>query len=257
MLVTGGIRAGEAALASAELYDPSARDFSADRCDDERRSGHTATLLRNGRVLARRRLRRRGPSVHRRALRPGDRPLRADRLADRSPRRRHGDAPSRRPRARRRRLRRQPAASRAPTSIDPQTGPLLADRSDARGSCGPHGDAAPRRSRARHRRQLARIAFCARPRSTTRGRGRFSATGSLTIRRHKHAAALLRNGRVLVLGGSDERDWRSRYRTAEVFDPREGTVLARRACSRRRGSRCPMPSPSRRREPCSSPAARR
>ena len=27
---------------------------------------------------------------------------------------------------------------------------------------------------------------------------------------------------MLVLGGSDERDWRGRYRTAEVFDPRKG-----------------------------------
>ncbi len=52
------------------------------------------------------------------------------------------------------------------------------------------------------------------------GTGRFSATGSLTIRRHKHAAVLLRNGRVLVLGGSDEQDWGNRYRSAEVFDPR-------------------------------------
>ena len=52
--------------------------------------------------------------------------------------------------------------------------------------------------------------------------GRFSATGSLTIRRHKHAAALLRNGRVLVLGGSDEQDWGNRYRSAELFDPRTG-----------------------------------
>ena len=52
--------------------------------------------------------------------------------------------------------------------------------------------------------------------------GRFSATGSLTIRRHKHAAALLRDGRVLVLGGSDERDWDNRYRSAELFDPRTG-----------------------------------
>jgi hypothetical protein len=50
--------------------------------------------------------------------------------------------------------------------------------------------------------------------------GRFSATGSLTIRRHKHAAVLLRNGRVLVLGGSDEQDWGNRYRSAELFDPR-------------------------------------
>jgi hypothetical protein len=52
--------------------------------------------------------------------------------------------------------------------------------------------------------------------------GRFSTTGSLTIRRHKHAAALMGDGRVLVLGGSDEQDWGNRYRSAELFNPRTG-----------------------------------
>ena len=51
VLVTGGIRAGEAALASAEVYDPSARDFSAAGAMTSVRSGHTATLLRSGLVL--------------------------------------------------------------------------------------------------------------------------------------------------------------------------------------------------------------
>ena len=103
--------------------------------------------------------------------------------------------------------------------------PLLADWSNACGSRGPHGDAPPRRSRARHGRQLAGSS-CAPPRSTTRGRAasppRARSRSAATSTRRRYS----RNGRVLVLGGSDERDWRGRYRTAEVFDPREGTVLA-------------------------------
>ena len=79
--------------------------------------------------------------------------------------------------------------------------------------------------------------------------GRFSATGSLTIRRHKHAAALLRDGRVLVLGGSDERDWGNRYRSAELFDPRTGRFSRTGRARRRRASSCRMPSPSRHRAP--------
>lgn len=52
---------------------------------------------------------------------------------------------------------------------------------------------------------------------------RFTATGSMRVRRHKHDAALLADGRVLVLGGSDERDDRGAYRSTELYDPATGT----------------------------------
>ncbi|MDX2184029.1 MAG: kelch repeat-containing protein [Gemmatimonadaceae bacterium] len=51
---------------------------------------------------------------------------------------------------------------------------------------------------------------------------RFTATGSMRVRRHKHDAARLPDGRVLVLGGSDERDDRGAYRSTEVYDPAAG-----------------------------------
>ena len=42
----------------------------------------------------------------------------------------------------------------------------------------------------------------------------------MTIRRHKHDAALLNDGRVMVTGGSDERDSRGAYTSVEVYDPK-------------------------------------
>lgn len=46
--------------------------------------------------------------------------------------------------------------------------------------------------------------------------GTFSDAGELSIRRHKHDAVLLPDGNVLVTGGTDERDSRGVYRSAEL-----------------------------------------
>jgi TATA-box binding protein (TBP) (component of TFIID and TFIIIB) len=50
--------------------------------------------------------------------------------------------------------------------------------------------------------------------------GRFSPAANMSIRRHKHDASLLPDGRVLIVGGSDERDRNGTYASAEIFDPR-------------------------------------
>lgn len=42
----------------------------------------------------------------------------------------------------------------------------------------------------------------------------------MTIRRHKHDAVLLNDGRVLITAGSDEQDARGAYASVEIFDPR-------------------------------------
>lgn len=52
---------------------------------------------------------------------------------------------------------------------------------------------------------------------------RFTVTGNLNTRRHKHDAALLPDGRVLVIGGSDERDDQGEYTSAEIYNPATGS----------------------------------
>jgi hypothetical protein len=49
--------------------------------------------------------------------------------------------------------------------------------------------------------------------------GKFTPAGSMRIQRQKHAAVLLGDGRVLILGGSDNRDWRGKMDSAEIYDP--------------------------------------
>lgn len=47
----------------------------------------------------------------------------------------------------------------------------------------------------------------------------FIPAGEMAVRRHKHDAIRLADGRVLVTGGSDERDDRGAYRSTEIYDP--------------------------------------
>lgn len=51
VLIVGGVTTGGAALASAEIYDPTTRTFSLVGSMHEARGLHTATLLQDGRVL--------------------------------------------------------------------------------------------------------------------------------------------------------------------------------------------------------------
>ena len=57
-------------------------------------------------------------------------------------------------------------------------------------------------------------------------RGVFTPVSSMRVRRHKHDAVLLADGRVLVTGGSDERDNQGAYMSTELFNPRTGAFAA-------------------------------
>ena len=54
---------------------------------------------------------------------------------------------------------------------------------------------------------------------------RFQLAGNLMTARHKHDAALLADGRVLVIAGADRTD-RRHFATTEVYDPATGTFSA-------------------------------
>ena len=56
--------------------------------------------------------------------------------------------------------------------------------------------------------------------------GTFTSAGNLTVKRHKHDAVLLADGRVLIVGGSDERDSAGAYRNAEIHNPTDKTFAA-------------------------------
>ena len=56
--------------------------------------------------------------------------------------------------------------------------------------------------------------------------GRFSRVGDMRVRRHKHDAVLLADGRVMVTGGADERDSDGVYRSTELFDPASDSFVA-------------------------------
>lgn len=53
--------------------------------------------------------------------------------------------------------------------------------------------------------------------------GTFTLTGSMTKIRHKHDAVMLNDGKVLIVGGSDERDSRGAYTSAEIYNPASAT----------------------------------
>lgn len=56
--------------------------------------------------------------------------------------------------------------------------------------------------------------------------GKFTAATDMTRVRHKHEAVLLTDGRVLIAGGSDERDGQGAYANAEIYDPASNTFRA-------------------------------
>jgi Galactose oxidase, central domain len=53
---------------------------------------------------------------------------------------------------------------------------------------------------------------------------KFYPTGEMSVPRVKHAAALLADGRLLIIGGSDTRGYRSRFTSTEIYAPTNGDL---------------------------------
>jgi hypothetical protein len=66
--------------------------------------------------------------------------------------------------------------------------------------------------------------------------GKFTLTGSMSMIRYKHAAVLLQDGNVLVIGGSNQNDWQGKYASAEIYDARAGTFTRTADLNRERFS---------------------
>jgi hypothetical protein len=65
-------------------------------------------------------------------------------------------------------------------------------------------------------------------------RGTFERVGDMAVRRHKHDAVVVSDGRVLITGGADERDAAGVYLSTEWFDPRTNTFAPGPALARPR-----------------------
>ncbi len=85
-----------------------------------------------------------------------------------------------------------------------------------------------------HRDRRAAITLYASAETYDAGTGTFRPAGDMRIRRHKHDAVLLRDGRVLISGGADERDSDGLYDSTELFEPRTATFTPGPAMQRAR-----------------------
>lgn len=54
----------------------------------------------------------------------------------------------------------------------------------------------------------------------------FTETAHLSVPRYKHAARLLPDGNLLVIGGSNRLDWRGRYTSTEIYDVQTNTFIS-------------------------------
>lgn len=49
---------------------------------------------------------------------------------------------------------------------------------------------------------------------------RFTKVGDMSVVRYKYGAALLPDGKALIIGGSNNLDWKGKYSSTELFDPK-------------------------------------
>jgi len=216
VLVTGGFRAGEVGLDSAELYDPATGTFRpTGPMVTTRKAGHTAVRLGTGQVLVA------GGWVGRDITASAEL---YDPVTERFVP--TGSMSS--------------ARANSAAALLPDGSVLIAGGFDGRAALATVEiyDPATGTFRETGRLGVARRAAVGAPLGDGRilvtggllasaevydpAVGTFAATGSMGSVRDKAAAVALPGGRVLVLGGSDSRDWDGQYDTAEVYDSRTG-----------------------------------
>jgi hypothetical protein len=226
VLVTGGCAGNhcEQILASAELYDPSSRTFRRVASMGTARASHAAALLPDGRVLVAGGWTSNGPTASAEVYDPATGrwtalpdmteprvsliavPLQDGRVLM------MGGGEGRLPDQGTSEVF-DPATDSFTLVVSMHTNHYLATRmADGRvlltGGQGPDGS-------------ILRSAEIFDP-----GKGTFEPTGDMLVPRVKHAAALLDDGQVLIIGGSDRRGFRDRFASTEIYDPTVGRFSA-------------------------------
>lgn len=228
VLIAGGFANGEGSLASAELFDPAGETFSSTSNMNMSRVGHTATLLPNGKVLiaggyngsylgsvelydpssrtfsptnamhvAR--------SGHVAVLLPNGKVLLAGGVGEG-----------------------WTFLSNAElydpiTNSFTATGDMLAARESHTATLLTNGKVLIAGG---HKGRRAAMTVYSSAEIYDPATGRFTATRDMTRIRHKHAAVSLADGRVLIIGGADQRDGRPAYTSIEIYNPATGTFTA-------------------------------
>ena len=221
VLIAGGMIHNHGTLATAELFDPATGQFTATGVMPEPRMSHSATLLKDGRVLLAGGYSGDG-RIYRSAILYEPATGRFERTGEMA----------------------VPRAEHSATLL-PDGRVLVAGGADAPGEIATQSaelyDPATGRFTPTGDMTMARAYHVAAPLHGARvliaggmpdlqhtlssaeiydeSTGTFTSIGDMTEARRKAAAATLADGRVLIVGGSGNEDWRSKSRTAEIYDP--------------------------------------
>jgi Kelch motif/Galactose oxidase, central domain len=228
VLVAGGFTSGESSLASAEIFDPATNTFASAGNMNAARSGHTATLLPTGKVL----IAGGYNGSYLASAELFDPATRAFTPAGRMVTARSGQAAML--------LRSGKVLLAGGTGVgwtfladaelyDPATntfaatGGMATARESHTATLLPNGTVLIAGG---HRGRRPSVTVHSSAEIYDPAAGTFTAAGNMTRIRHKHEAISLTDGRVLIAGGSDERDGRGAYTSAEIYNPSTGAFTA-------------------------------
>ena len=226
VLVTGGCGGNhcEAILASAELYEPSSRTFRCVASMGTARASHAAALLPDGRVLVVGGWKDTGPTASAEVYDPAtDRWAAVPRMTE--PRVSLIAVPLQDGRV----LVMGGGEGRLPDQVTSEVFDPVSGSFTSLGSMRTNHYLATRMADGRvlltggqgPDEAILRSAEIFDP-----GSGAFVPTGDMLVPRVKHAAALLGDGRILIIGGSDQRGYRARFASTEFYDPKSGRFSA-------------------------------